>query len=770
MFGPAMDAVMDWLTTQPAARGGDPLSATVDSYDDGTGFATTATNEKTVMETLLGALSSFGITSARNSPSVGDSGQTSRDSRAPCALVCGMQIHILLASSPDLPMGLHDSTPSDIRDTKKGLFNSEWVQKTAERASRHSICVNVWGVAPFASQVLGLSELSPLTRMTGGKTFRFLLGTTPIAEQYRLSLQLARALSAQYASKAILKLRASQLVDFLDNGIIGHLSVDPLLPGVYRMACCSHDNTVASFLDYRGGTDGTEGAQLEHLVLQVAFSYETLVEADNDEPPFEVNDSDHSQCIDIEEGENYYGREETNGIPTDANASCDSSNGTSVAIEPLNQQHCDEGSMQMHCKGVPTHSVPDYTPPANTRLSLPTHLYGETENAVLPDADSLTPDAAYRQFSERVCRVYVDGAFSRKYRRDMAALKEKNCKSRAKNFRDEAVGNDLTGGFLQSALGFSHKKRLISVRRLRIITIAVECVNKVPRLLGGTYAEIVAVMVTREVLYNVDIDRTNSLNGGVVALVGGMYEWAKKLSKCAAKGYLTAKLGRKYGNKKSDSSFPSHEEFKSLVAEAVEAASKDAITQTSLYVIFGAMSRIIGGHSEDQTTLTIGGCIAHYLGESKPDVSLKSKQFVESAIPSRQKANSSYAAPSQSSPISSTFVFSDSFAEVVSVALTQDANIAQRYLHPELLPVRDDGPAGGLSTDKDSGVSSLVVEPRLIPPNRSGLAWSMMSDGSPMFLLDAGDEIILYRYHTFTIFSYDVIVITCRPFDYLTYL
>lgn len=78
--------------------------------------------------------------------------------------------------------------------------------------------------------------------------------------------------------------------------------------------------------------------------------------------------------------------------------------------------------------------------------------------------------------------------------------------------------------------------------------------------------------------------------------------------------------------------------------------------------------------------------------------------------------------------------------------LTQDANTTQRYLHPQLLPIRDDGHIIRYKQpSKTADVSSLVVENRLIPPNRSGLAWSMMSDGSPMFLLDAGDEVILYR-------------------------
>lgn len=93
------------------------------------------------------------------------------------------------------------------------------------------------------------------------------------------------------------------------------------------------------------------------------------------------------------------------------------------------------------------------------------------------------------------------------------------------------------------------------------------------------------------------------------------------------------------------------------------------------------------------------------------------------------------------------------------MVLTQDACAAQKFLYPQLFPVRDDGPvtsairpkkeSNGLSSSTDvkatCGVSSLVVEPKSIPPNRSGLSWSMMSHGSPLYILDAGDEIVLYR-------------------------
>lgn len=667
MFGPAMDAVLEWLTTDPAVRGGDSVSAAVDCYDDGTSM-TPQLAPRSVVDTLLGALSSFGLTSKR-APAVGDAGHAA-ENRAPSALVCGMVLHVLLASSPDLPLGLHNSVSAgSAADRNRSLFNPEWVEATADKASKNNICINLWGVAPFSSHVVGLSELSSLASKTGGKTYRFLLGTTPVAERYRLSLQLARALSAQYASRCVLKLRASQLVDLVDSSMMGHLTADPLLPGVYRVPCCSQDATMASFLDYRGGAEGTEHAEIQHLVVQVAFSYETLVEAEDDAFPFEVDSEDQSQCIDKDDGAGFYtGGSYCDPLSADTTAAISVAQPLGYASMPSNLLHPEEGStielasfdVKNQRSDFPIQSQDQvHSLPGNNRLGLPTFTFGEAESTPLPDEDYLNPDEAYRRFSEAVCRVSSDATFAKEYRAEMQSLKLKNKSSRRNGSNSSS---DLSNVFAEVNLGFSHKKKLISVRRLRIITIAVDCVDKVPRLLSGTQPDVVAVLVTREVLYNVNVDSSDTINGGVVKLIGGLYEWCKNLTMCAAKGYLVSKLGRQFADRKKDGS--KSEQFASLVKEAVEAASKDPITQTSLYIIFGAMSRIIGGHTDNNNALTIGVCISRYLGDSIDRIS-GGQSTLDSAIPARQKAHKSFSAESSQRSVGPpTFCFSDSFSEV----------------------------------------------------------------------------------------------------------
>jgi hypothetical protein len=82
--------------------------------------------------------------------------------------------------------------------------------------------------------------------------------------------------------------------------------------------------------------------------------------------------------------------------------------------------------------------------------------------------------------------------------------------------------------------------------------------------------------------------------------------------------------------------------------------------------------------------------------------------------------------------------------QVSSTLLTQDHVYAERYFSPQLYPVRGAAHQLGLSDD-GSCPSDLTVDTNLIPSSRSGITWSMMSSGSQLFLLDAGDEIVLYR-------------------------
>ena len=648
MIGPALEAVLEWLTTSPDTCN---TKLGVDTYEDGTGPDSEGSAKESVMGVLARAMTNLGILS----PDAGQHSGVSKandvsETQAPVSIVCGIMLHVLIASAQDVPRGTHPSVSSKATSPQqRQLFSPTWVDRMAERASEHNICINVWGVSPFASQVLGLSELSPLVSKTGGKTFRFLLGTTPVAERFRLSLQLSRALSEQYASKCILKLRASQLVD-MSTELMGHVRADPLLPGVNRICCCGHESTVACFLDYLGGTEGTSYSELEHLVVQIAFSYETLVEAEDSSLPKD----DENDCFE---------EEQDNGIiPSPHVTTHDSSYSTS------------DGSIDS--KPVEASKMTAMTSGSNSairnRMGVETsdsRLMSELEKAEYMDQETvgLGADESYRRFSERICHLKADSAFRKEHLRELEELSRKN-KSAGKMNRYKGTSSAFTGEHLD--LGFSHNRKLISVKRLRIITIALDCSNKIPRLLGGTRPEVLSVLIAREVLFNVDTNSSNSVTEGVVRIIGGLFEWAKKITFCAARAYFISKLGRRYGNRErrensknsADSDGISSEMYESLIAESVDVAIKDSLIQTSLYIIFGAMARVIGGYSDNNNALTISTCLKKYFGE---DQVVTTKVEFSSAVPARNKTLSPYTSDVPDEvPDYPKFCFSDRFSEV----------------------------------------------------------------------------------------------------------
>ncbi len=125
--------------------------------------------------------------------------------------------------------------------------------------------------------------------------------------------------------------------------------------------------------------------------------------------------------------------------------------------------------------------------------------------------------------------------------------------------------------------------------------------------------------------------------------------------------------------------------------------------------------------------------------------------------------------------MSSRIVAQDGFAEVVtrltflifSFALfTQtirnvnylDGFDLSRYLHSQLFTVRYD------EKSESAGMPYGVVDSSPISPSRSGMTWSMISKGSPIFLLDSGDEVVLYRYSMLNylgLFSGMVCLVAC---------
>jgi hypothetical protein len=123
-------------------------------------------------------------------------------------------------------------------------------QGIASKCATKGLAFNIWGLADYESSTIGLAELLPLVELTGGKLSRFVLGTDPAAERDRFATALTQVVTAQVASKCLLKLRTSSLVNertsrsndppipVTRHRMLGYGLPDHSMPGIYRVASC----------------------------------------------------------------------------------------------------------------------------------------------------------------------------------------------------------------------------------------------------------------------------------------------------------------------------------------------------------------------------------------------------------------------------------------------------------------------------------------------------------------------------------------------------
>lgn len=154
-------------------------------------------------------------------------------------------------------------------------LDAPWVQRLAQHLASFSASVNVWSVVNFESHEVGLSSLQPLCETTGGAAYRVVLGHHPAQERTRLAEMLRRKLTYLRATRGVLKMRSSPILDFLPALSTGGLVPDAALPGVYRVASCTPDSTFGMRVAYNAA-HGKAAPVTENIVLQMAFSYETL--------------------------------------------------------------------------------------------------------------------------------------------------------------------------------------------------------------------------------------------------------------------------------------------------------------------------------------------------------------------------------------------------------------------------------------------------------------------------------------------------------------
>ena len=113
----------------------------------------------------------------------------------------GVILHLFTGSAQDMPPGSHGSTK--VHDQGLNYF---WAEELGSAVASRGLAVNVWSVSSFEDSPLDLFCLSPLTKQTGGKLNRIILGSYPADENARMTELLRRSVSSrQLATKVCVK-------------------------------------------------------------------------------------------------------------------------------------------------------------------------------------------------------------------------------------------------------------------------------------------------------------------------------------------------------------------------------------------------------------------------------------------------------------------------------------------------------------------------------------------------------------------------------------
>eukprot|EP00602_Paraphysomonas_sp_CaronLab_P007624 CAMPEP_0185022862 /NCGR_PEP_ID=MMETSP1103-20130426/5561_1 /TAXON_ID=36769 /ORGANISM="Paraphysomonas bandaiensis, Strain Caron Lab Isolate" /LENGTH=924 /DNA_ID=CAMNT_0027555133 /DNA_START=35 /DNA_END=2806 /DNA_ORIENTATION=- len=282
LLGPALEEVVSWICDAP-------IHQNKEVEKDGVSSAEVAPTRSGFIGLLtgLGILGGEDYEEARDEWDIGKRGQPIGAAIDDCT---GVVLHLMLSSNQDLTSGSHDSVGiTTATGHSRPSLSEDWVKNLATKCARSGLGVNVWGLADFDSSNVSLSQLMPLTTLTGGKVYRFTLGTDPSAERLRLTTQMVRTVSSQVASKCLLRMRASSVIDEkAASTAIGHCMPDEELPDVYRVALCSPDSAYSYMLQYSSLTNiesdkyRDRSGKHRNVAVQIAFSYSTLVEVSVD--------------------------------------------------------------------------------------------------------------------------------------------------------------------------------------------------------------------------------------------------------------------------------------------------------------------------------------------------------------------------------------------------------------------------------------------------------------------------------------------------------
>ena len=158
------------------------------------------------------------------------------------------------------------------------------LREVAFACAKKGLCINIWSVSSLETDQTNIGYLEPLSTGSGGSITKTAMNNGTPQIRAAFSEKLKRALGNPRASKCTFKLRASPIIAV--DAVMGHIVNDEELIGVQYMGGCAVNQALATLLSYESSLSPrlrfslTDDEERRSIVLQVAFSYDTLVEAD----------------------------------------------------------------------------------------------------------------------------------------------------------------------------------------------------------------------------------------------------------------------------------------------------------------------------------------------------------------------------------------------------------------------------------------------------------------------------------------------------------
>ena len=461
------------------------------------------------------------------------------------------------------------------------------------------------------------------------------------------------------------------------------MTPDDELPGIYRIATCSTSATVGFTLKYNptpsnGEDDEVAKYQRSHnqgpgfLVMQIAMSYSTLAEVVSDDEENDVTEEERKNLRrrrKLRKNRMKAKQLQSGEVLTD-------SDGSSGSCDDQDDQDDQDDELLGDEKSDITKSK----------------LLNDNDNAeiVYLNQVSVNLDILHEQKAVQAEKKLRNDALVQKLGKEIVHSK----------FRRQFS--------TRSPMKYLHNKKLCAVRRLRVITVMVECTPKIPRLIKSANSTIMAVLIVRRAIA---LLQCNKVDESLEYLYNWCVEMTVSLCRIIWKHKQLQHKNAVVNNEPEDwngggKSYTGIEYPSTPPEDRVDFVISEGLSYGKIWsflqVMYGAVHVIM--------------IQKHYLEHMM--VSGKSSELSNGDTGKKMSQTSN--------PLLFTKSWGDSFAEISSLIMTADFYLAEKLLYPELIAIT---------------TATMCAERRKLRLRREDL----ITSGQSSYLIDSGRDLVLYR-------------------------